>query len=225
MRTRILRLTSLSTWALLLIAFWIAARQADAGPVEYLMGVADEISRLSWAPVAMLALYLLRPVLLVPVTLLNLTSGLLLGPLLGIALAMAGTLLSASMGYGMGRLLGSAELAANLSSRWPFVRMLRARSFEAVVGGGLMYLHADMVNMPAGILRIHFPTFLLGITFGNSLTLTMAVLAGASVEGNLANASLSLNLEYLLIAGSLFLVSVLLAQLLRKRLRPRSDTG
>lgn len=165
--------------------------------------------------------YLLRPLLLVPVTLLNLTSGLLLGPPFGIALAMAGTLLSASVGYGIGRLLGSAELADRLSTRWPFLRMLRARSFEAVVGGGLMYLHADMVNLPSGILRIHFPTFLLGITFGNSLTLTTAVLAGASVEGDLASVSpSSLNVEYLVIAGSLFLVSVLLAQLLRRRLRP-----
>jgi uncharacterized membrane protein YdjX (TVP38/TMEM64 family) len=47
-----------------------------------------------------LALYLLRPLLLVPITVVNLASGFVLGALPGLALAMAGTLASASIGYG-----------------------------------------------------------------------------------------------------------------------------
>ncbi|MEX2543301.1 MAG: VTT domain-containing protein [Trueperaceae bacterium] len=213
-----LRTLALVLWALLLAAFWLGTRQADAGPLDFLLNAIDELSRRPWAPAGLLALYLLRPLLLVPVTILNLASGLLLGLQAGLALAITGTLLSATVGYGIGRFSGSPDLTEKLSSRWPLVRTLRRRSFETVVAGGLMYLHADMVNLPAGLLRIHFPTFLIGITFGNALTLSTAVLAGASVEGGLRDAKISVEPEYLVLAAALFLVSLALAYLLRRRL-------
>lgn len=217
--TRAIRFAALSAWTAILVVFWLGARGADGGPVAYLLGTIDELARHPWAPAGALALYLLRPLLLVPITLLNLTAGFLLGPALGIGLALTGTLLSATVGYGLGRLIGSAELAGRLSARWPLLRMLRSRSFEAVVAGGLMYLHADLVNLPSGLLRIRFATFLAGITLGNALTLTTAVLTGASVEGRLANATITIDLEYLALAAVLFLVSLLLAYLVRKRIR------
>lgn len=222
-RLPVLRYVAVVIWGLLLIAFWLLLRRTEAGPVELLVNSAQQVIRSGWAPAGLLALYLLRPFLLVPITVLNLASGLAFGPVPGIPLALAGTLISASMGYGIGRLLGSAELADRLSHRWRFVRLLRARSFEAVIGGGLMYLHADMVNLPAGMLRLHFPTFLLGISIGNSLTLTMAVLAGAAIEGGIRDAALAVDLRYVAMALALFLLSVLLARLLRRRIRPESD--
>lgn len=221
LRSRALRLVALLLWATLLAAFWLGTSRSGAGPVEVALGAIDEVSRRPWAPLGLLALYLLRPFLLLPVTLLNLSSGLLLGPMRGVAFALAGTLLSATVGYGLGRLVGSAELTARLSARWSLVRMLRSRSFETVVAGGLMYLHADAVNLPSGLLRIPFPTFLAGIAVGNALTLTTAVLAGASVEGRIADATIRVELEYLLTAAALFAVSLGLAYLVRRHLAPR----
>lgn len=215
-----LRWAYLAAWAVLLIAFWLLLRDLDSRPVEFMLGAARDAAGSGRAAAGLLVLYLLRPLLLVPITALNLTAGLVFGPFPGIPLAVAGTLLSASVGYGLGRLQGSAALADSLARRWRFVRMLRSRSFEAVLGGGLMYLHADMVNLPAGILRIPFTTFLLGICVGNALTLTMAVLAGASFEGSLRGAASSVNFEYVAAAVVLFLSSVLLARVLRRRLRP-----
>lgn len=215
-----LRAAALLTWTLLLAAFWLGMRGAGPGPLEYLAAAVDELSRRPLAPVGLLALYLLRPLLLVPVTALNLASGLLLAPLQGIALAMTGTLLSASVGYAIGRVIGPASLVEQLSGRWRLARLLRKRSFESVVAGGLMYLHADMVNLPSGLLRIHFPTFLAGITVGNALTLTTAVLAGASLEKGLDDAKLGIEVEYLALAAVLFLVSLSLAYLVRQRIKP-----
>lgn len=222
LRIPALRISALLAWTLLLAAFWLGMRGAYAGPVEYLFAAVEYLSSSRLAPAGLLALYLLRPLLLVPVTVLNLASGLLLGPAQGVALALTGTLLSASVGYAIGRFIGSATLVMQLSERWRIVRLLRERSFETVVAGGLMYLHADMVNLPSGLLRIHFPTFLAGITVGNGLTLTMAVLAGASVEGGLASAKLEIELEYLALAAVLLLVSLSLAYLLRRRMQPTS---
>lgn len=214
-----LRVVALAAWAGLLLAFWLGARGAGLGPVEYLLVTLDAASNHRWAPAGLLGLYLLRPLLLVPITVANLATGFFLGVVPGIALALVGTLLSASVGYALGRFMGTAGLAEDLSVRWPLVRFLRRRSFESVVAGGLMYLHADMVNLPAGLLRIRFPTFLLGITLGNALTMTTAVLTGASVTGSLADASITLRVEYLGVAGVLFLVSLTLAYWLRRRTR------
>ena len=155
-----------------------------------------------------------------PVTLLNLASGFLLGPWWGVAFGLTGVLLSSAAGYRVSRFFGSAELAEKLSARWPLVRMLRSRGFEAVIAGGLMYLHADAVNLPSGVMRLRFPVFLAGIALGNALTLTTAVLAGASVEGRLADAAVTVKPVYLALAAALFLVSLVLAYLVRKRVRP-----
>ena len=152
------RVLALVTWSLILVAFWQGARLADAGPLDYLLGSIERLAHRPWAPAGVLALYLLRPLLLVPITVVNLASGFVLGAAPGLALAMVGTLASASVGYGIGRVLGTVGLAGDLTGRWPLLRTLRRRSFESVVAGGLMYLHADAVNLPAGLLRIDSPS-------------------------------------------------------------------
>ena len=218
-----LHITVLLVWATLLAAFWLGARRADMGPLEYLLGAIGGLSQRPWAPAGLLALYLFRPLLLMPVTLLNLASGFFLGPLWGVVLGITGVLLSSTVGYGMGRSFGSVELAKNLSARWPLVRTLRSRSFETVLAGGLMYLHADAVNLPSGLLRIRFPVFLAGIVLGNALTLVTAVLAGSSVEGGLVDATLTVKPVYLAIAAALLLVTLVLAYLVRKRIGSRGN--
>ena len=215
------RAMALIVWSLLLLAFWQGARQADIGPLDYLLTIIEDLATRPWAPVGVLALYLMRPLLLVPITVVNLTSGFVLGALPGLAFAMTGTLASASIGYVIGRLLGTAGLAGGLAVRWPLVGALRRRSFESVVAGGLMYLHADAVNLPAGLLRIRFPVFLAGIAVGNTLTMTSAVLAGASVEGGLVGADVAIDGTTLWLALGLFTVSLALASWLRGRNRPQ----
>lgn len=218
----VVRLAALLAWVALLAAFWLGARGTEAGPLAYLRTTLDGLAARPWAPLGLLGLYLLRPLLLVPITVANLASGFLLGARVGVPFALIGTLLSASVGYAVGRSMGSSGTPADLAERWPFVRALRRRGFESVVAGGLMYLHADMVNLPAGALRIGFPTFLAGIALGNALTMTTAVLAGASVEGRLADARVSLDLRYLALAATLFALSLALAYVLRRRWRPET---
>lgn len=222
LRSPALRLAALVAWTTLLVAFWLGARGAQQGPLEFLIGGVDGLASQPWAPLWLLGLYLLRPLLLVPITVLNLATGLLLGAP-GIAFALLGTLLSATAGYGIGRFMGSNSMVEDLSSRWSLVRVLRARTFESVLAGGLMYLHADLVNLPSGLLRVRFPTFLLAISLGNALTMTTAVLAGASVEGSLAEANIGFDLTYLALAAGLFTVSLVLAYLLRRRMRASDD--
>lgn len=212
-----MRWTAIVAWSAVLLAFWFGARQADDGPLDFLLGGIDAVAAHPWAAAGVFALYLLRPVLLVPISIVNLASGFVLGLLPGLALAMVGTLASASIGYGIGRLLGSTGLARSLPQRWSLFAVLRRNAFVSVVAGGLMYLHADAVNVPAGLMRIRFPLFLAGIVVGNALTMTAAVLAGASVEGGLRDASFAVDATTFVSALALFVLSLTLATWLRRR--------
>jgi uncharacterized membrane protein YdjX (TVP38/TMEM64 family) len=218
----VVRLAALVAWAALLVAFWLGAREADGGALGFLRSGLDGLAERPWAPLGLLGLYLLRPLLLVPITVANLATGFLLGAPAGVPFAMAGTLLSASVGYAVGRFMGADGPAAEVAKRSPVAQALRRRGFESVVAGGLMYLHADMVNLPAGLLRVRYATFLVGIALGNALTMTTAVLAGASVEGRLADARVTVDVRYLILAVGLFVVSLSLAYLLRRRWRART---
>jgi uncharacterized membrane protein YdjX (TVP38/TMEM64 family) len=220
----LLRGATLVLWLILLIAFWQGARRADVGPVAYLFTSVEQLAAQPWALAGVFALYLVRPLLLLPITIVNLASGFVLGVLPGLGVALAGTLASASVGYGIGRLLGSFEHTSTLTARWPILRSLRRRSFESVAAGGFMYLHAEAVNLPAGLLRIRFPAFLAGIAVGNSLTMTAAVLAGSSAEGSLLGTTVAYDSVTFVLALALFALSLTLASLLRRR-RARAGAG
>jgi hypothetical protein len=70
---------ALGVWSLALIAFWQGARQADVGPLDYLLTSIEHLAARPWAPAGVLALYLVRPLVLVPITVVNLASGFVLG--------------------------------------------------------------------------------------------------------------------------------------------------
>lgn len=211
-----LRLAALSGWAALLGAFWWGVRGSDLGPLAYLLTGVERVASQPWAAAGVLVAYLVRPVLLVPITLVNLASGFVLGLTPGLVLATVGTLASASIGYGFGRLLGLRGRGGAPPPTGRLAAALRRRGFESVVAGGLMYLHADAVNLPAGYLRIRYPVFLAGILVGNALTMTSAVLAGASVDGRLVDARVTADTTTLGLAFALFVVSLGLATLLRR---------
>lgn len=213
----VLRMVALALWVSIALAFWFGARQADMSPVAFLLAGVETLAAQPWAALGVLALYLVRPLLLLPITVANLAAGFVLGPAAGLALALGGTLASASVGYTIGRTLGTASLARALPERWRVLRVLRRRTFESVAAGGLMYLHADAVNLPAGLMRVPFPLFLAGIAVGNALTMTSAVLAGSSVEGDLSSASVQVDVATLALALTLFTCSLLLASWLRRR--------
>ncbi len=219
-RGRVPRGLVVGAWAVVVAAFWATVLATDGGPLDTLAAGLDVAAAGAWAPWALLAAYALRPLLLIPITVINLASGFFLGAWPGLAVAMTGTLLSASIGYGLGAGLRSSHDVERWAGRWRFVTMLRRRGFESVVAGGLMYLHADMVNLPAGLLRIPVPRFLAGIVIGNALMLTTAVLTGAAVDGTLADARFEVDVGLLAAAGALFAFSLALAAVLRKRLRP-----
>lgn len=173
-------------------------------------------------------LYALRPLLLLSAALLSIAAGALFGPVLGVLLVVIGSNLGAALAYGLARLFGGegpalavgADGAGGLARRW--LARLRARSFETVFLMRLLYLPYDLVNVLAGLLRVHFGAFLLATALG-SLPGTLAfTLAGASTGGV---ARPAFDPRVLAASAALFLASLALARWLRRREARRPGGG
>jgi len=205
------KLGVVSLWLGVLAAFWIYASTHTLSPGEVLRALLHDLQGHALAPLYLLLIYLLRPLLLLPTTLLTVASGFLFGPFWGFLYAGAATLLSSALAYALGRYFaaGTPELDAK------FVQRLRARSFETVLLSRLLALPGDLVNYAAGFLRISAAAFLLGTALGGVPGLLMGVLAGASLEG-LAG-GVRLNVPYLALSAALLLLSLGVAHVLRRR--------
>jgi uncharacterized membrane protein YdjX (TVP38/TMEM64 family) len=100
------RLSVLLTVVAVLILFWRSTPLAawiDAGTVKsWTSYLADSPLALLWVA----GVYTLASLILMPVTLLIIATGVAFGPWLGFVYALCGSLISAVAGYGIGRLLG-----------------------------------------------------------------------------------------------------------------------
>lgn len=211
------RWLALIVWASAIGLFWSSARSSDQGALRFVASLLEGAVDTPWAPLVVLSGYLLRPVALIPITVLNVSAGFVVGVPWAFVVAALGTLASATVGYAIGTTMPADASASAPRVVRRFVDVVRRRSFESVVAGGLMYLHADAVNFPAGALRIRFPIFLAGIAVGNALTMSSAVLAGASLEGSLTEARWTLDTSLVWIAALLLAFSIVLATWLRRR--------
>jgi uncharacterized membrane protein YdjX (TVP38/TMEM64 family) len=127
-------------------------RAAPLGPVVAALGIA------------------IASALLVPVTALIVASGLLYGAWTGSAVALAGALGSAAIGYGVGRVLWRDALHGVLTPRLlRLVRRIERRGFLAAVAIRVVPVAPfAAVNVAAGALRIRFRDFALGTLAGMS---------------------------------------------------------
>lgn len=202
----------IALWAVLLLLFWFAAQRHSGGPVALLAGWLATLSRSPAAPLLLIGLYLLRPLLLLPVTLLTVFSGFLLGVLGGGLLALFMTLASASVAYGLARRLGPTRAPGGA-----LFERLEAHTFEAVLTARLTFVPGDLVNYAAGAVRVPYPPFALATLLGGLPGLAMGVLAGASIEGVFRFDGVRIEPALLLGSFALLLFSLLASWLLRRR--------
>lgn len=202
-------------WLSLLLAFWSYAQTRERGALELVQSWLASLSERSWGPLALLGIFALRPLLLLPITILNVFSGFLFGPLLGLLYALLATLMSSSVAYAVGRFFG--RLPKEAAAQAGFVRGLRSRSFESIVTGRLMFVPGDLINYPSGFWRIPYAVFLLATALGGLPGLMISVFAGASLEGPFRFEGVRVNAWYLLVSAALLVGSLSLSYTLRRR--------
>ncbi|MEP1122508.1 MAG: VTT domain-containing protein [Ilumatobacter sp.] len=182
----------------------------------------DAVEQAWWGILAYIGVYLIRPVVLFPASILTIMGGVLFGPLVGVVVVIVASNTSAMIAFGIGGLLGRApgtpgEGGAgdeSFVSRWS--ARLRENSFDTVFVMRLIFLPYDLVNYVCGALRIRWSSFLLATALGSIPGTISFVLLGASLER--IDRGLD-GIDPLAIVASvvIFVVSIVISRIVRKR--------
>ena len=161
-------------WTLALVtlvamaAAWRFTPLSDLLDVATLNEVASRLRGSVLTPLAVISAFVIGGFLMVPVTAMIVVSVLIYDPLAGYAYALAGSLLSAVAGYGVGAVLGRETVRQLAGERIRYVsRQLARRGLLTVlVVRVLPVAPFTVINLVAGVSHIRFRDFLIGTLIG-----------------------------------------------------------
>lgn len=212
-------------WALALAGVVTWAIAEGVGPGDAATRLVDAIQGSAWAPVAFIAVYLLRPLIFFSAAALTVAGGFLFGPAAGIVLVVLAANGSAMVAYGLARWFGKGvpvePEATGRVARW--TGRLRDRSFESVMSMRLLLLPYDLVSYLAGAVRVHPGAFLAGTALGSAPATVAFVLFGASLE-SFEGGTPAIDGPVLITSAVLLVAGLTLSWIMRRRER-RKDGG
>ncbi|MEM8746698.1 MAG: VTT domain-containing protein [Actinomycetota bacterium] len=229
-------------------AIWIGALIAwrqwqtsnDLSTTEAGQRFIDAIEGAWWGVAAFVGVYLVRPLVLFPASVITVMAGVLFGPWWGVAIVVVAANASAMVAYGVGRLLGRApgeagddstagdavtaadaattgadeEMSSDsLAARWS--NRLRENSFETVFIMRLIFLPYDLVNYLCGALRIRWAPFLLATALGSLPGTISFVLLGASLE-RIDQGLDGINPWAIVASVAIFVVSIVISRVVKR---------
>jgi uncharacterized membrane protein YdjX (TVP38/TMEM64 family) len=219
-----LRYLALGLWLVLLASFWWYSHTQQIGPVALVEDWTRLVADHPWGVLVFFVLYLIRLLLLFPVTLLMVAAGFLYGPILGFGLGLVAMAGSAVLGYLMARFFFDEPPSAGdggFSTR--FRTRLQENAFETVLISRLLFLPGDLVNYASGYLRIDLWAFTFATILGGIPGLLATVLFGASFEGEFTAGPPDIDPRLLLASLGILVVSLGLSFYLRKRRSLKRD--
>lgn len=217
-----------AVWLGAIVAWQVHQTSTGRTTVESAQQFIDTVGGAWWGVFAYLLVYLARPIVLFPASVLTVVGGILFGPVVGVLVVVVAANASAMVAYGVGRLLGrppggieSPGDDASLRHRW--AGRMRANSFETVLIMRLVFIPYDLVSYLAGVLRLRWLPFLLATALGSLPGTVSFVLLGASLD-RVDEGIEGIDPIALGAGAMIFLVSLLLARILRRR-QPATDEG
>ena len=216
------KLVALVFWLVLISLYAGYTLSNDLTPLETFTQLIGFLSGSAWGPLIFIGVYTLRPLVLFSALILTVGAGFLFGPVLGILYTIIGANLGASLAYFIGYFLGQGVLEDGSADEEQgrlqrYAGRLRSNSFETVLTMRFLFLPYDLVNYLAGFLRVRYVPFILATILG-SLPGTLAfVLFGASTDGDFSMGIPSIDLRVLVASFVIFVVSIVLSRLLKRR--------
>jgi uncharacterized membrane protein YdjX (TVP38/TMEM64 family) len=208
----------LTFWLILIIGFYFYAYSSNSSINQIISSWLQSLASHPYSGLLLLTIYLIRPLLLLPISILTVFTGFLYGPILGGLYAVLATLISSSLAYGIGRFFNK-DIPDSQSS---WATALRKRSFETVLTSRLIFLPGDLVNYTCGFLHISYIAFILATALGGFPGLLVGILAGASIQGQFNFQGINIEPWYLLSSIGLLLMSLGLSHYIRSR-KPLED--
>ena len=213
------KLLGLAIWLAVVIAYWQYTRSSGITPLESVQRLVAFMASSGAGILVYILVYMLRPVLFFPATLLTLAGGYLYGPFLGVAVVVVASNLSSMVAYTIGRFFGAGILdqSADSGVLQSYAHRMRRNSFETVLIMRFIFLPYDLVSYFSGFLRIRWQGFLLATALGSIPGTIAFVLFGASIEGGFTGELPQLNGTMLLVGTLMFVVSLALSRWFRRR--------
>lgn len=216
------RMIALGLFALALALLALAWRWTPLGEwvnLDSMIRFAKGLENLPFTPLAVVVSYVVAGLLVVPVMLLIAVTGIVFGPLQGALYALAGTLASAFVTYGLGHWLGHDTVRRMLGPRTNRLsQRIAMRGIMAMMVVRMLPIAPfSVVNVVAGASHIRFRDFAIGTTLGMLPGILMTVtfvhqLAEAARRPSAGTAAVLVAVTTLIIA-----VALGLRRLLKRR--------
>lgn len=211
-------LVALIFWLALLLSVRVYMQDNDLS-FEDLANQLQTILQGSWfGGLLYILIYLIRPLILFPASLLTILGGSIFGIFPGFFYVLLAGTLSALIPYGVGRWFSSEDAESTSSTALKrFTKPLREHPFQSVLTMRLLYMPYDAVSLFAGSLGISFWQFFLATAIGNLAGTFSFVGLGASIEGNIASGDIRLNPSMLAFSAVVLALSFVLSWFLKRR--------
>lgn len=167
-RKRLAAVAGIGVLLLALVLLWQVTPLQQFVDPALLAGWLDRIAARPWAPLALLAIYVVGGIFMFPVTILIALTAMTFGPWLGTAYATVGSMASAAVTYQLGAMAGKRMVRSVMGSRLDRIsRGLAKRGVISVVTVRIVPIAPyTLVNLVAGASHIRFGDYLIGTLVG-----------------------------------------------------------
>ena len=213
------KIIAAGSWVILFAGYWWYSDAHGLTPMQTMQMLINFVSESPYGFPVYVLVYMVRPIFLFPATLVTMTATYLYGPVQGIAYALVASNLSSMIAYLIGRFFGGGFLQhineENLVGR--YANRLRQDGFQTTFILGFLILPYDLVSYFSGFLHIDLRWFMLATVLGSIPGTISFGMLGASIEGDFASHTVSLDPLSLVISAMMFAVSIGLYRLVRYR--------
>jgi len=219
LRTNSFKIIAWVFWLIILIAYFVIKSRLGLTNNEIGQQLLVFFSESKYGAILFIWLFAIRPLTFFPAVILTLMWGILFGPIWWVIYTFIGDNISASVAYWIWRLLGRSDTPYK---KW-IIPLIKSKMkwdwLLSVVLIRLVPINFDLINFSLGIIGVKYVPYLIGTAIGIIPAMTAVVLAGASLQGNttLNFDNFSLNTSYLLIAIWLYIVSIGITFILRRK--------
>lgn len=207
------------SWVFLLIAYWWYSDAHGLTPMQTMQVLINFVSTSPYGFPIYVLVYMIRPIFFFPATLVTMTATYLYGPVQGIAYALVASNLSSMIAYFIGRFFGGSFLQNinddNLVGK--YANRLRKDGFQTTLILRFLFLPYDLVSYFSGFLHIDLGWFMLATVLGSIPGTISFGMLGASIKGDFASQSVTLDPLALVISAAMFAVSIALYRVVRYR--------
>lgn len=204
-------------WAAAIVGYVWYSRDRGLSAIEAAEELRSLLADHWWGVPLFIAVYVLRPVVLFPASVLTILAGLAFGLFWGVVLTIVASNLSTAASYAVGKYFASPALINRLSGPLgSAVQRAISRPFETTLIMRLLALPFDAVGYVAGFARLRFAPFMAGSAIGTVVGTIAFVGFGASIE-SLEDGTPSINPWLIVVSAGLTLAGIVVARILRAR--------